>query len=182
MRFGVWGVFVTGAESYDLAHLDERIVVVPVGGAEQSILVRFSDHCFTEDAAPNDERPVFPASSRADGRFCLERYAASLKIWECIDKAVLGRVWLGEGDRYLVVKMDVGEGENLRHYIIALTLEKFKGHAQAKLLMRIRTAFLRTPDKQIATFGEVRFSNLVSLTLKGQSPKRIFDANRKKPW
>jgi hypothetical protein len=178
----VWGIFECDAGSYDLGHLGERVTTVRVGETDHQILVRFSDHCFTEDAAENDQRPAFPGSSRKDGRFCLERYTASLRIWDCIERALKGRVWLGEGDRYLLVSLDVGEGNDRRHYIIALTLEKLKGHANVKLLMRVRTAFLRTPDKHIATFGEVRFANLVSLVLKGKTPTRIFDAKRKKPW
>jgi hypothetical protein len=178
----VWGIFECDAGSYDLGHLSERVAIVRVGETDHRILIRFSDHCFTEDAGENDQRPVFPGSSRKDGRFCLERYTASLTIWHCIERALKGRVWLGEGDRYLLISIDVGNGDDVQHYIVALTLEKLKGHASANLLMRVRTAFLRTPDKHIATFGEVRFVNLVSLVLKGKAPNRIFGTKRKKPW
>lgn len=168
--------------TYDLGHLDEKIVTVESGGESHSILVRFSDHCFTVEAVDNDSRPKFDRSTRQDGRFCTERYAASLKIWEYLEKAWHGRLWMGEHDRYLLIAVTVGEGSDLCHYIIALTLEKITGRSDAKLLMRVRTAFVRTPDKHVATFGEVRFANLIALTLKGKSPPRIFDQKRKKPW
>jgi hypothetical protein len=177
-----WGIFESDGQSFDLGHLDEKVIVVGIGDVDHRILVRFSDHCFTENAVENDQRPVFAESTRSDGRFCLERYNASLSIWEHLERALRSRLWLGEHDRYLMVSVNVGEGENLRHYIIALTLERLKGRADARLLMRVRTAFLRTPDKHIATFGEVRFTNLVTLTLRGKSPPRIYSEKRKKPW
>ena len=177
-----WGVFQDGDASFDLSHLNDRTVVLRVGNTDYGILVRFSDHCFTEDAVENDTRPVFPGSSRSDGRFCSVRYDASLDIWRHLDHAINGRVWFGESDRYLVVSIDLGEEENPRHYIIPFTLERFKGVKGVHLLMRVRSAFLRTPDRHIATFGAVRFVNLVTLTLGGKAPKRVQGDNRKKPW
>jgi hypothetical protein len=177
-----WGEFKHGDESYDLSHLDDRVVVVRVGDADVGILVRFSDHCFTEEALANDARPAFPESTRDDGRFCSKRYAASLNIWDNLDYAIKGRVWLGQNDRYLVASIDLGEDQNPRYYVIPFTLERFKGVKDVSLLLRVRSAFLRTPERHIATFGEVRFTNLVTLTLSGKSPKRIDGQNRKKPW
>jgi hypothetical protein len=177
-----WGVFKHGDESFDLSHLDDRVVVVRVANVAIGIVVRFSDHCFTEDAIEGDVRPVFQGSTRDDGRFCSKRHAASLKIWDCLTYAMNGRVWFGQSDRYLVVSIDLGEDENPRYYVIPFTLERFKGVKDVSLLMRVRSAFLRTPDRHIATFGEVRFANLVTLTLNGKSPKRIDAQNRKKPW
>jgi hypothetical protein len=173
-----WGVFKHGDESFDLSHLDDCVVRV----GDVGILVRFSDHCFTEDALEGDARPVFQASTRDDGRFCSKRYAASLKIWDCLNHAMNGRVWFGENDRYLVVSIDLGEDQDPRYYVIPFTLERFKGVQGVQLLMRVRSAFLRTPNRHIATFGEVRFVNLVTLTLSGKSPKRIYGQNRKTPW
>lgn len=173
-----WGAFLTGDQTFDLSHLDDRIAIVTVGGVDVPILVTFSDHCFTEEPKPNDERPVFPGCSRPDGRFCTKRYAASLEMWGHIERAMRGRVWMGERDRYLVLTVDLGNA----HYIIALSLEKLKGRADAKLLMRVRTGFHRTDDKHVATYGEVRFVNLVGLILKGKLPPRIYDQKRRTPW
>jgi hypothetical protein len=177
-----WGVFKHGDESFDLRHLDDRVVIVRVTEADVGILVRFSDHCFTEDAIEGDVRPIFQGSTRDDGRFCSKRYAASLNIRDCLDRAMKGRVWFGEDDRYLVVSIDLGRDKDLRYYVIPFTLERFKGMKGVRLLMRVRSAFLRTPNRHVATFGEVRFANLVTLTLNGKSPKRIYAQNRKTPW
>lgn len=92
------------------------------------------------------------------------------------------RVWFGEDDRYLVVSIDLGKDRDSRYYVIPFTLERFKGVTGVRLVMRIRSAFLRTPNRHVATFGEVRFANLVTLTLNGKSPKRIYAQKRKTPW
>lgn len=177
-----WGIFETDEETFDLSHLDETLTSVEIGGEQHAILVEFSDHCFTEEAAPNDTRPQFTPSSRTDGRFCAKRYQASLDIWEHIERAMHGSVWLGESDRCLIVKLMPDEGEVPLYYVIPFTLERWKGDERAKLKMRIRSAFVRDSNRHVATYGQVRFTNLVELTLKRKSPRRIYDRNRKKPW
>lgn len=174
-----WGVFQNGGDKFDLSHLDDRIATVRMGEVDVPIFVTFSDHCFTADPEADDKRPAFPGCSRKDGRFCTKRYAASLEMWKHIERAMGGRVWMGQGDRYLVITVDLGEG---RHYIVSFSLEKLKGRADAKLLMRVRTGFHRTDDKHVATYGEVRFVNLVGLILKGKLPPRIYAQNRRTPW
>lgn len=177
-----WGIFEIEEESFDLGHLDETVISVEIGGEQHAILVEFSDHCFTEDALPDDERPKFPSSTRKDGRFCVERYQESLNIWEHIDRAVGGSVWLGESDRCLVVKLTTEQGQDPLHYVIPFTLERWKGDKRAKLKMRVRSAFVRDSNRHVATFGQVKFATLVELALKGGSPRRNYDRNRKKPW
>ena len=135
-----WGIFEIEEESFDLGHLDETVISVEIGGEQHAILVEFSDHCFTEDALPDDTRPKFPSSTRKDGRFCVKRYQASLNIWEHLDRAAGGSVWLGESDRCLVVKLTTEEGEDPLHYVIPFTLERWKGDKRAKLKMRVRSA------------------------------------------
>ncbi|QUS38483.1 hypothetical protein RPMA_06290 [Tardiphaga alba] len=173
-----WENFTAGGQTYDLRHLDEKIIHVEAGGTKHSILVQFTDHCFTEDAKPGDTRPVFSPGTRKDGRFSEQRYHASKQIWTCLERAVNGKVWLGEGDRNLVVKLNVGPNS---HYIIVFTLEKLKGDERARFRMRVRTAFIRSADKTAATYGEVRFKNLIVLTQQGKRPPRIYDSKRKTP-
>jgi len=177
-----WGIFKIGEESYDLRHLDETVISVEFNGEQHDILVEFSDHCFTEDATEDDKRPKFAPCSRKDGRFCEKRYQASLDIWAHIEHAVSGVVWLGESDRCLVVKLAAGQGDDPLHYVIPFTLERWKGDKRAKLKMRVRSAFVRDSSRRVATFGQVKFATLVDLTLKGQSPRRNYDRNRKRPW
>lgn len=177
-----WGSFEFEEETFDLSHLDETVISVEINGEQHNILVEFSDHCFTEDALPDDERPRFTASTRKDGRFCVKRYQASLNIWDHIDQALRGSVWLGESDRCLVVKLTAGEGQEPMHYVIPFTLERWKGDQRAKLKMRVRSAFMRHSNRRVATFGQVKFATLVELALKGGSPRRSYDRNRKKPW
>lgn len=109
-----WGIFETDEEAFDLRHLDEMITFVEIGGEQHAILVEFSDHCFTEEAVPNDTRPQFTPSSRTNGRFCAKRYQASLDISEHIERAMRGSVWLGESDRCLIVKLMPDEGEETK--------------------------------------------------------------------
>ncbi|WP_439926177.1 hypothetical protein [Nitrobacter sp. JJSN] len=181
-RMATWGVFEIGGVSYDLVHLDDRRTTVQTKDAEIGILVTFEDHCFTVDAGEGDTRPKFPGSTRKDGRFCTERHGASLDIWARLDHAMKGKVWLGHQDRCLVISADTGDDDIPNHYIIPFTLERHKGVEGIHLLMRVRSGFVRTPDRYVATFGEVRFSNLVDLALKGKLPKRVTSQNRKKPW
>jgi hypothetical protein len=176
-----WGIFEIGEESFDLSHLDETVISVEIGGEQHAILVEFSDHCFTEEAVPDDKRPKFAPCSRTDGRFCEKRYQASLNIWEHLDQATRGSVWLGENDRCLIVKLTSGEGQAV-HYVIPFTLERWKGDKRAKLKMRVRSAFIRDSGDRVATFGQVKFATLVELTIKGKSPRRNSDRNRKRPW
>ncbi|MBR1175387.1 hypothetical protein JQ617_15600 [Bradyrhizobium sp. KB893862 SZCCT0404] len=175
-----WGIFEADGATFDLSHLDQAITSIEIGGEEHAILVEFSDHCFTEEAVADDPRPKFTPSTRTDGRFCEKRYQASLDIWEHIERAMKGPVWLGEDDRCLIVK--VGEGENPMHYVIPFTLQRWKGDERAKLKMRVRSAFIRDSGDRVATFGQVRFATLVQLTLKGKSPTRNYDRIRKRPW
>ncbi len=174
-----WGSFTAGGASYDLSHLDDRLLHVEVENLKYSILIQFSDHCFTEDAKPNDTRPVFRPCTRRDGRFCVQRYRASKHIWACIERAVHGKVWLGEGDRNLIIKLDVAPN---RHYIVVFTLDKLKGDQRARFRMRVRTAFERSADQIAATYGEVRFKNLITLIQQGKRPPRIYGSKRKTPW
>lgn len=177
-----WGIFEANEQTFDLGHLDEKIISVEIGGEEHAILVEFSDHCFTEEAVADDTRPKFRPCSRADGRFCVKRFHASLDIWEHIERALRGSVWLGESDRCLIVKLMPDEGEGPLYYVIPFTLERWKGDKRAKLKMRVRSAFVRAVDRHVATYGQVRFATLVQLALKGRSPGKIYDRNRKKPW
>jgi hypothetical protein len=178
-----WGVFETNGRSFDLSHLDESILTIEIDGEEFNILVEFSDHCFTEDAKPNDTRPAFKPCSRKDGRFCEKRYEATLNLRDCIERACLGSVWLGEEDRCIVVKLKAGtEGAQTLHYVVPFTLEKWKGDKRAKLKMRIRSAYLKASTDVLATFGIVKFAKLVELTVKGKKPQRNYQKNRKTPW
>ncbi|UQR61596.1 hypothetical protein LRP30_32945 [Bradyrhizobium sp. C-145] len=151
------------------------------GGEQHAILIELSDHCFSEDASEGDTRPIFAPSSRDDGRFCLKRHQASLNIWAHIEHALRGSGW-GESDRCLVVKLMAGADQDPLHYVIPFTLERWKGDKRASLKMRVRSAFMRDSNRRVATFGQVKFASLVDMTLKGRSPRRNYDRNRKKPW
>jgi hypothetical protein len=179
-----WGVFKCGEESYDLSHLNEKVISVEIDGILHAIVVQFSDHCFTEDAAPGDVRPKVEPCSRKDGRFCEKRYQVSLNLLDYIKRATLGSVWLGEGDRCIVVKLNAASQlANPLHLIVPFTLEHVaKGDERAKLRMIVRSAFLRNPSRRIATFGPVKFATLIDFTLKGKTVRRNTDTRRRQPW
>jgi hypothetical protein len=178
-----YGTFQANGESFDLQHLNETIISVAIDGKPHAILVEFSDHCFTEDATPGDQRPKFKPCSRRDGRFCEKRYRASLGLLDYIKRATLGSVWLGERDRCIIVKLKAAsEGADVFHLVIPFTLERWLGDERAKLKMIVRTAFLRLPNKRPATFGPVKFAILVDSTLKGKAVRRNTDDRRKQPW
>jgi hypothetical protein len=178
-----WGTFNIGDQSFDLGHLDETLISVEIEGERHNILVEFSDHCFTADAEPEDRRPKFTPCSRKDGRFCEERYQASLNLVNYIERACLGSVWLGEADRFIIVKLKaMTVDKKPLHYVVPFTLEKWKGDTRAKLKMRVRSAYLRAPANLVATFGIVKFAILVDLTIKGKKPQRNYQTRRKTPW
>jgi hypothetical protein len=158
------------------------MISVVIDDVEHCILVEFSDHCFTDDPLQNDTRPRFTPCSRTDGRFCAKRHKASLNIWEHINHAMGGWVWLGEDDRCLILKLTTEEAKYPLHYVIPFTLERWKGDKRAKLKMRVRSAFIRESGEDVATFGRIKFASLVKLTVQRKSPGRTYDRNRIKPW
>ena len=150
---------------------------MPVG-----ILVRFSDHCFTVEAQIDDVRPKYPSASRRDGRFCQQRYAASKNILGLVCSAADGRVWIGQQDRFLIIQLKNEGGQKITEYVIAFTLERHKGVAGVKLLMRIRTAFKSDEGRKADTFGDVSFQTLITCAIQRKSIKKNYSAKRKRPW
>lgn len=175
-----WSPFRDGENEYDLSHLSEFILGAPDSqGVERRILVTFGDHCFTRDPSGQDDAaPIFPGCSRADGRFCVERYGLSVGIREFLEAAVGHDVWNGDGQHYVIVSGKDHKGNKIT-YVVVFSLEKSKGFG-VELHMHVRSAHKREKDP-IETFGSIRFAHLVKLTMEGKRPKKIFDQRRKRP-
>jgi hypothetical protein len=181
-----WTPFVHGGTTYDLSHLDEfEFSVTDSNAQERRIAVTFSDHCFTRDYEPNDDPALFyPGGSRTPGVFSFDRYRHSLDIGLHIARAVRGKVWNasryhGYQENFAAVPTVNHEGKRVL-YAILFSLERGGKDLLIALHMRVRTAY-PCDERAVPTFGEVRFSNLVALSMQGKSPARITDPHRRKP-
>lgn len=182
--------------TYDLTHLDEyEFSVVDTDKVTRCIAVTFTDHCFTRDPEPRDDPfLIYPNCSRAPGHFCVVplkglppsglisydfffRYHLSLGIRKHIDLAINGQVWNGAGENFIIISAADQNGKSVT-YGVFFSLDRTKG-LPVDLHMRVRTAF--PSDTKIATFGAVRFRNLVALRMKGKRPGKVTGQHRKAP-
>lgn len=163
-----------------LNHLNEyEFTVKDTDNAERRIAVTFSDHCFTRKPEIGDDLAlVYSTSDRHPGHFCFDRYHHSLRLIEHIAQAAVGKVWTVQGDSYAVIPTVDHSGKRLL-YGIVFSLDRVTG-LPVHLHMRIKTAYPCT-EKDIVTFGEVRFRHLVALRMRGKRPGRITDRHRKVP-
>jgi hypothetical protein len=175
-----WPAFTYQGQSYDLTHLDEYAVEVnDSAGNTRRIAISFSDHCFTrEPVAGDDPALAYPHSSRRVGHFCTERYQHSLNLAGHIAYAIQRRVWHVLDGSYAIVPVITQQGIKML-YGIVFSLDRVKGFP-VELHMKVKTAHPRD-ERDIVTFGEIRFSHLVTLRMKGKHPLRITDQHRKRP-
>jgi hypothetical protein len=173
-----WSPFAYRGVTYDLSHLDEyEFSVIDTDKVSRRIVVSFTDHCFTRDAEPGDDPLlIYPNCSRPRGRFCLTRYGLSLGIRKHIAYAVGGKVWNAVGENYIIISVVDQSGKSVE-YGVFFSLDPEKG--LQVLHMRVRTAF--PSETKIATFGTVRFRNLVALRAKGKKPGKVTGPHRKAP-
>ena len=179
MKHQLWPPFLYDGKTYDLSHLNPwKLEVADSAKVTRSILVTCADHCFTKKP-DGDSAPVYPGCSRDDGRFCVERYELSLNLRQMIEHAVGGEIWLGNEERYVVIKGIDFRGRKV-DYAIVFSLEKISG-TEFDLRMHVRSAHKRYEDEPIDTYGSARFAHLVKLAIERKKPKRNFDRNRKRP-
>jgi hypothetical protein len=175
-----WPSFVHLGTTYGLGHLDEyEFAVVDTDDQSRVIAVTFADHCFTRAQEPGDEPAlIYPASDRKPGVFCFTRYTLSLGLVGHIAHAAAGNVWSIPSENFAAVPV-VDRSGNPVLYGIVFSLDPVKG-LPVDLHMRVQTAY-PVDEKELVTFGHVRFRHLVALRMRGERPKRIFDRHRKKP-
>jgi hypothetical protein len=128
--------------------------------------------------AGDDSALVYPHSSRRVGHFCTERYQHSLDLAGYIAYAIQRRVWHVLDGGYAIVPVITQQGIKML-YGIVFSLERVKGFS-VDLHMRVKTAHPRD-ERDIVTFGEIRFAHLVKLRMEGKYPPRITDQHRKRP-
>jgi len=175
-----WPAFVHQGVTYSFDHLDEyQVEVTDSKKVERRIAITFSDHCFTkEPEAGDDPALVYPHSTRRVGHFCTDRYRHSLDIGGHIAYAIQRRVWHVLDGSYAIVPVITHEGMRIL-YGVVFSLDRVKGFP-VDLHMRVKTAHPRD-ERDIVTFGEIRFSHLVTLRMEGKYPPRITDQHRKRP-
>ena len=175
-----WPAFTYQGVTYSLTHLDEyEFTVKDTDGVERRIAVTFADHCFTRKPEPGDDPAlVYPASDRQPGHFCIDRYHLSLALAGHLSQAARGKVWTVRDDTFAVIPIVDYVGKRML-YGILFSLDRVKG-LPVDLHMRIKTAYPCT-EKDIQTFGEVRFRHLVALRMKGKNPGRITSQHRRVP-
>jgi len=175
-----WPAFVHQGRTYDFSHLDEyEVEVIDSEKQARRIAVSFSDHCFTRDRdAADDPALRYPHSTRIVGHFCVERYHLSLGVRQHIAHAMDGKVWNIEGENFAIIPTVNHEGIAVL-YGIVFSLDRVKGRS-VDLDMRVRTAY-PCDEKDIVTFGVVRFAHLVTLRMQRKRPNRNLDRNRPRP-
>lgn len=176
-----WPPFVYQGVTYGLTHLDEYVfsVVDANGNQRRHIAVTFEDHCFTRFPAPGDDRAlVYPTSDRRPGHFCFERYTLSLGLREHIANATAGDVWNVVGGNFAAVPVVDHSGKRLLYGII-FSLDRVSG-LPVHLHMRVETAY-PVEQKELVTFGHIRFPYLVALRMKHERPRQNTSRHRKKP-
>lgn len=180
-RFTHWQPFVDGESTFDFSHLNGVCLVVrDSAGVDRRVCVTFSDHCFTRPPVDgNDVAPVYPNCSRANGRFCTERYELSLGLPQLLEfVASGGDVWNSQSEHYAILR-NVNFRGNVVDYVAIFSLEKIKG-TEFDLHMHVRTAHHRD-ERPIDTYGSVRFAHLIALAIQKKRPKKNFDQRRKRP-
>jgi len=176
-----WPAFVYQGQTYGFDHLDEYIFRVSDSQAVmRQIAVTFDDHCFTRpwEGVEDDSALIYLRSSRRPGCFCIERYQHSLQLPAHIQRAVSGHVWNIQSDNFAIVPTVTHQGVKML-YGIVFSLDPVKG-LPVDLHMRVKTAY-PCDERDIVTFGSVRFRHLVSLRMQRKRPGRIVDRGRKRP-
>jgi hypothetical protein len=175
-----WPPFVHQGTTYSLVHLEEyQIEVVDSQKLPRQIAVTFSDHCFTRAPEGGDDPMLhYPQSTRNVGYFCVERYQHSLNLSGYIAQATTQQVWhLGHNGFAIVPIVDHQGIKTL--YGIVFSLDRVTG-LPVELHMRIKSAHPRD-ERELVTFGQIRFAHLVTLRMQGKTPSRIMDKHRKRP-
>lgn len=175
-----WPPFTYQGQTYDFTHLDEYLFEAhdSVGNIRR-IAVSFSDHCFTrEPIAGDDPALLYQPSTRPTGYFCLERYQLSLSLGQHLAHAIQGRVWVTEGENFAAIPTIDHQGNRIL-YGIVFSLDRVK-KLPVDLDMRVRTAY-PCDAKEIMTYGNVRFSHLISLRIQGKRPNRNVQRHRPRP-
>ncbi|GAA0585373.1 hypothetical protein [Caenispirillum bisanense] len=145
------------------------------------IAVTFTDHCFTRDRRQGDAADLaFPGCSRDDGVFCLQRYHHSLQAPAYIRDFHRAVAWNLKGDETYAVIPTVTQDGQAQHYAIIFSLDRVRGVEGIDLHMRVRTAHPRT-ERDLTTYGSIRFAHLVRLRRENQRPRRVYDSRRRKP-
>ena len=175
-----WPAFTYQGQTYDLTHLDEyEVEVSDSEGLVRRIAVSFSDHCFTREPKAGDDPALhYRDSTRTHGHFCVDRYALSLGIRGHLDQAMQGKVWNIESENYAAIPTIDHQGNKIV-YGIVFSLDRVK-KLPVDLEMRVRTAF-PCDESEITTYGNVRFSHLVALRMKGKRPNRNLQRHRPRP-
>ena len=177
-----WPLFTLDDSSYDLSHLDEySFKLADSKGVYRTVVVTFEDHCFTRKWEASDQHSLrFPNCSRKpQGAFCQVRYMHSLKLREYIGQAILGDVWIADGEGFAIIPIVDGQGIRVL-YCILFDLVKIH-ELPFELRMIVRTAYPLDSGRNFATNGNIRFRHLVTLKIEGKRPPRNTDQRRKRP-
>jgi len=102
--------------------------------------------------------------------FSFGRHSLSLNLPSLVPTIMGGKVQMTTGVNYLRLTTRTIDGDAC-DYGVFFSLDQTNVRG-ANLLMRIRSAHSR--DEEVQTFGDVRFKNLVELTLQGKRPKKIY--------
>ena len=175
-----WPPFKYRGATYDLTHLDEYVFsVVATDNLERHIAVTFDDHCFTRVPLPGDDPGLaYPASDRRPGHFCFKRYKLTFGLVGHIAHAAASQVWNVDGGNFAAVPVVDQSGKQIL-YGIVFGLDRVTG-LPVHLHMRVKSAY-PVDQKELVTFGLIRFRHLVALRMKGKRPRRDTRHHRRRP-
>ena len=175
-----WPALVYQGQRYTFDHLEEFIFSVSDSRKlTRHIAVTFEDHCFTRAwESADDPGLIYPQSSRRPGCLCVDRYRHSLALPDHILRAARGEVWNVASDNFAMVPTVTHQGVKML-YGILFSLDPVKG-LPVNLHMRVKTAY-PCDERDLITFGSIRFPHLVTLRMQRKRPNRMVDHGRKRP-
>lgn len=180
----MWEAYTLNDVTYNFDHLKEFYLLASDSlGNEKRLIVTYNDHVFTRDPRPGENIELaFPNAVRNPfGVFCADRYSMSLKLPAIIQELPNHRIWnLAKDDRYAHIPTVDNKGQKQLYSIIFSLFPIKNTTIPHDFRLHIRSAYIcdiKEPD----TFGDIRFSHLLTVTGKGQTPSRISTRNRKRP-
>lgn len=154
-----------GGVTYDLSHLDTKIVSVTphvLNAPTYRVLVSYGCHTFTRELDANDIPDLHYINGGETRCFCVDRYKLSLSLPKMVNAAAQGgRAYFGQGSNMLI--LDNTHGAAGPYCVFFKMTKSTKSRADA--VMFVVSAYLKPalPKK----LGAISFAALVGTVANG---------------
>lgn len=145
--------------TYELSHLDDRVISYDCGKAEITALVRYSCHCFTEELR-NHPPGLFYNHKGEMRAFSIQRYRDSLNLPDYLEKLIEHVVYFTNRRNFLFVRSESGT------YVVFFNVIKATNPAY-DLIVNVQSAHRRSNFHIRA--APVRYSNLLLAIASGKT-------------